>query len=104
MWITDVIDNRNEYHHKVSKQCVAETLYQRRCRKRTVHMPKCWIHLAKQDNLCIKPSGIINGDKVLYSWKKSIPRGAIISKYTGRRRTKKQIDQKYGDAVAQYAL
>ena len=35
---------------------------------------------------------------------KSIPRGAIISKYTGRRRTKKQIDQKYGDAVAQYAL
>ena len=32
-------------------------------------MPKCWIHLAKQDNLRIKPSGIINGDKGLYSWK-----------------------------------
>ena len=52
-----------------SKQCIAETLYQRRCRKRTAHTHKCWIHLAKQDNLRIKPSGIINGGKGLYSWK-----------------------------------
>jgi hypothetical protein len=87
-----------------SKQCIAETLYQKRCRKRTAHTPKCWIHLAKQDNLRIKPSGIINGGKGLYSWKKSIPRGAIISKYTGRRRSKQQIDQKYSDDVAKYAL
>ena len=86
-----------------SKQCIAETLYQKRCRKRTAHTPKCWIHLAKQDNLRIKPSGI-NGGKGLYSWKKSIPRGAIISKYTGRRRSKQQIDQKYSDDVAKYAL
>jgi hypothetical protein len=34
-----------------SKQCIAETLYQRRCRKRTAHTHKCWIRLAKQDNL-----------------------------------------------------
>jgi hypothetical protein len=87
-----------------SKQCIAETLYQRRCRKRTAHTHKCWIHLAKQDNLRIKPSNIINGGKGLYSWKKSIPRGAVISKYTGRQRTKQQLDKKYGDAVAKYAL
>jgi hypothetical protein len=30
-----------------SKQCIADTLKQQRCRKRTAHMPKCWIHLAK---------------------------------------------------------
>ena len=87
-----------------SKQCIAETLYQRQCRKRTAHTPKCLIHLAKQDNLRIKPSGIINGGKGLFSWKKSIPRGAIISKYTGRRRSKQQIDQKYGNDVAKYVL
>ena len=87
-----------------SKQCMAETLYQRRCRKRTAHMPKCWIHLAKEDNLRIKPSNIINGGKGLYSWKKAIPHGAVISKYTGRKSTKQQIDRKYGTAVAKYAL
>ena len=72
--------------------------------KRTAHTPKCWIHLAKQDNLHIKPSNIINGGKGLFSWKKTILCASIISKYMGRQRTKKQIDQRYGDDVAKYAL
>jgi hypothetical protein len=50
--------------------------------------------LAKQDNLRIKPSNIINGGKGLFSWKNPIVRGAIISKYMGRHCTKKQIDKK----------
>jgi hypothetical protein len=87
-----------------SKQCISNTLLQKRCQKRTAHTPKCWIHLAKQDNLRIKPSNIINGGKGLYTWKNSIPRGRVISKYTGRRRTRQQIDRKYGNEVAKYAL
>ncbi|CAB3978339.1 SET domain-containing [Paramuricea clavata] len=87
-----------------SKQCVSDTLLQKRCRKRTAHTPKCWIHLAKQDNLRIKPSQITNAGKGLFSWKKPIPSGRVISKYTGRRRTREQIDRKYGDKVAKYTI
>ena len=85
-----------------SQQCIADTLKQQRCRKRTAHTPKCWIHLAKQDNLRIKPSNIINGGKGLFSWKKPIVCGAIIS--MGRHCTKKQIDQKYGNMHADYTV
>ena len=87
-----------------SKQRIADTLRNKRCLKRTAHTPKCWIHLAKQDNLRIKPSQIINGGKGLFSWKRAIQKGKIISKYTGRKRTKHQLDQKYSDAVAKYAF
>jgi hypothetical protein len=104
------IDNP-QYRHRQpsqsirkSKQCASDTLLHRRCRKRTAHSPKCWIHLEKQNNLRIKPSSLINGGKGLYNWKKPIRKGSIISKYTGRYRTKQQIDKKYGDGRADYAL
>ncbi|CAB3977401.1 SET domain-containing [Paramuricea clavata] len=88
-----------------SQQCVANTLKDKQCRKRTAHTPKCWIHLAKQDNLRVKPSRIIAAGKGLYAWKKTIPRGNTIGKYTGRRLTKKQLDQRYGnDVTAKYAV
>lgn len=87
-----------------SKQCISNTLHSARCRKRTAHTEKCWIHLAKYNNLRIKPSNVIGGGKGLFSWKRTIPRGSIISKYTGRKRAKVEIDKKYGDAVAKYAL
>jgi hypothetical protein len=87
-----------------SQRCVSNTLREERCHKRTAHTQKCWIHLAKQDNLRIKPSNVIVGGKGLLSWKKTIQRGTIISKYTGRQCTKEQIDQKYGDGRADYAL
>lgn len=35
---------------------------------------KSWIHLAKEDNLRIKPSGIRNSGLGLYSYKKSFNR------------------------------
>ena len=87
-----------------SKRCISNTLKDAQCRKRTAHSEKCWIHLAAHDNLRIKPSNIINGGKGLFSWKKRIPSRRIIGKFTGRRRTKQQLDQRYGNQVAQYAI
>ena len=87
-----------------SKRCISNTLKDVQCRKRTAHSEKCWIHLAKYDNLRIKPSNIINGGKGLFSWKNRIPRGRILGKFSGRRRTKQQLDQRYGNQVAQYAV
>jgi hypothetical protein len=87
-----------------AQQCVSNTLKEQRCRKRTAHTQKCWIHLAKQNNLRIKPSNIPNAGKGLFAWKKPIPRDTLISKYTGRKTNKKELDQKYGDRRADYAI
>jgi hypothetical protein len=87
-----------------SQQCVSNTQKDQRCRKRTAHTQKCWIHLAKQNNLRIKPSNIPNAGKVLFTWKKPIPRDTLISKYTGRKISKKELDKKYGDGRADYAV
>ncbi|CAB3977955.1 Hypothetical predicted protein [Paramuricea clavata] len=87
-----------------AQRCVADTLKKQQCKKRTAHTEKCWIHLAKQNNLRIKPSNIIGGGKGLYSWKKQIPRGNNIGKFTGRITTKKELDQLYGDVTAKYAV
>jgi hypothetical protein len=95
---------KNTQSIRKSQQCVASTLKDKQCRKRTAHTEKCWIHLAKQNNLRIKPSHIIGGGKGLYAWKRKIPRGTNIGKYTGRQLTKKQLNQRYGDETAKYAL
>ena len=96
---------KNNQSIRKSQQCVASTLKDKQCRKRTAHTEKCWIHLAQQNNLRIKPSHIIGGGKGLYTWKKKIPRGSTIGKYTGRQITKKQLDQRYGGNVtAKYAV
>ncbi|CAB4013048.1 SET domain-containing [Paramuricea clavata] len=95
---------KNTQTIRKSQRCIANTLKDKQCRKRTAHTPKCWIHLAKQDNLRIKPSRIIAAGKGLYTWKKSIPRGKIIGRYTGRKLTRKQIDQRYGENTATYAV
>ncbi|CAB3985446.1 SET domain-containing [Paramuricea clavata] len=87
-----------------SQQCVSNTQKDARCRKRTAHTEKCWIHLAKQNNLRIKPSNVAGAGKGLFAWKKPITRGKLISKYTGRKLSKKELDKKYGDDVAKYAV
>ena len=87
-----------------SQQCVSNTLKEQRCRKRTAHTPKCWIHLSRQNNLRIKPSNIPHAGKGLFAWKKSIPRNTLISKYTGRKISKKELDRKYGKGRADYAV
>ena len=53
-------------------QCKSNTVKKKRCRKKTAHTPKCWIHLANEDNLRIKPSNIQNAGKGLFSWKKQL--------------------------------
>ena len=76
---------KNTQSIRKSQQCVANTLKDKQCRKRTAHTEKCWVHLAKQNNLRIKPSHLIGAGKGLYTWKRTIPRGSTIGKYTGRR-------------------
>lgn len=75
------------------------------CKKITRKSPKCWIHLAKEDNLCIKPSNIHNAGLGLFAYKKPIQQGKNIGKYTGRNTTKGQLDILYpGNEQATYAL
>jgi hypothetical protein len=95
---------QNTQSIRKSKQCVSDTLKGVRCRRRTAHTEKCWNHLAKYDNLRIKPSQIIGGGKGLYAWKKDFTRGKIIANFTGRKRTQRQLDRKYGSGVAKYAV
>ena len=59
-------------------------------------MPKCWIHLANENNLRIKPSNIPNAGKGLFSWKKTIKSKQFIEEYTGEKTTLKKLNDKYG--------
>ena len=86
------------------QQCTSNTIRAQRCKKRTAHTNKCWIHLATQDNLRIKPSNITAAGKGLFAWKEGFKKGVKISRYTGRRLNKYQIDLKYGDKTAEYAI
>ena len=56
-----------------SKQCISNTIHNKRCRKRTAHTEKCWVYLAKYDNLRIKPSNVIGAGKGLFAWKQTMP-------------------------------
>ena len=86
-------------------QCKSKTKKKKRCRKRTAHTPKCWIHLANEDNLRIKPSNIHNAGKGLFSWKKPFKRNQFINEYTGERTTLKKLNERYGKKiVAQYSI
>ena len=71
----------------------------KRCRKRTAHTPKCWIHLANEDNLRVKPSNIKNAGKGLFSWKKPFKRNQFINEYTGKKTTLKNLNNKYGENI-----
>lgn len=85
-------------------QCKSATKVKKRCKKRTAHTDKCWIHLAKEDNLRVKPSLINNGGKGLFAWKKPFKKNAKISTYTGRRLSKSDVDRKYGEDIAEYVI
>ena len=87
------------------KQCKSNTKKRKRCLKRTAHTSKCWIHLANEDNLRVKPSTIRNAGKGLYSWKKPFKRNHYIEEYTGEKTNLKKLDQKYGaKTVVQYSI
>lgn len=52
-----------------SQQCTSNTLQRRQCKNKRAHTEKCWIHLAKEDNLRIKPSNIPDAGKGLFTYK-----------------------------------
>lgn len=56
---------------------------------------RCWIHLAYESNLRIKPSGIPNAGLGLFSYKKPFKQYHRLRRYTGRRTTSKALERKY---------
>ena len=73
-------------------QCKSNTVKKKRCRKKTAHTPKCWIHLANEDNLRIKPSNIQNAGKGLFSCKKTIKSKQHVAEYTGEKTMLKKLN------------
>lgn len=60
--------------------------------------------MGKEDNLRIKTSNIPNAGKVLFAFKKSFPPYKVLSKYTSRRRSEREINRKYGPGKVEYAI
>ena len=85
-------------------QCKSNTV-KKKDAIRKQHIHKCWIHLANEDNLRIKPSNIQNAGKGLFSWKKTIKRKQHVAEYTGEKTTLKKLNRRYGaKTVAQYSI
>ena len=86
-----------------SMRCKSQMKRGDRCKNRTRKSPKYWIHLASEDNIHIKPSTIRNAGLGLFAYKKPIPQGKNIGKFTERNTTKEQLDVLYL-GTAKYAL
>ena len=56
---------------------------------------KCWVHLAKQNNLRIKPSIIPNNGLGLFSYNEPFKRFHKLGLYTGRIITSSKLDRLY---------
>lgn len=88
-----------------SLQCKSDTIKKKRCKKRTAHTSQCWIHLAKEKNLRVKPSTVNNAGKGLFTYKQAIQRGEKIDAFTGEKTNQAKLDRKYGVySTAEYAL
>lgn len=86
-------------------QCKSNTVKKERCRKRTAHTKKCWIHLAKENNLRIKKSTIPNAGKGLFAWKNRFNPKKTIIEYTGHKTNQEALDRRYGqDCNANYSI
>ena len=93
-----------KYSQRDVVQCKSKTLKNARCKKRTAKSKKCWIHLGKEDNLRIKKSTLPNAGEGLFAYKKRFRKNKTIGAYRGKKMTKRQIDRKYGEYTAPYAL
>ena len=89
-----------------SHQCIAVAdSTGERCKLRTARGRKCWHHTLRDDNLRVKPSGIKGAGLGLYSGKKRIKKGTSITRYTGEKMTRRQVEKRYpGNTRAQYTL
>lgn len=67
-------------------------------------MPKCWIHLAKEDNLRIKPSNTPDAGKGLFAWKKYFCNNQKISDLYGTKTKLEKKQTKYTPGGAEYPL
>eukprot|EP01048_Picozoa_sp_COSAG05_P001316 COSAG05_NODE_43_length_25931_cov_49.314636_29_plen_160_part_00 len=88
---------------KECQQCTAQTNSGRRCKNRTCKSGKCWQHLKRDDGLRVKPSQISSGGTGLWTTKRIKP-NQRIGRYTGESMTRSQLQQRYGNQTAQYAL
>jgi hypothetical protein len=95
-----------------SDQCSANCKNGNRCRKRVIiGLPYCYVHLLSVMHLRIKPSTVVNAGLGLFA---SDPKagendiifnkGDVIAKYTGELINKAELEHRYGDNTAPYAL
>lgn len=74
------------------------------CRLTTcVRFPYCWIHLKSINGLVVKTSTVPGAGKGLFTTV-ARQRGDVILRYTGERLTQAQLDSRYGDRLALYAV
>lgn len=84
-----------------SMRCVARVTPDEKCNNRTRRGNLCWVHLQARKGLRVRKT---NHGLGLFAWRPFYS-GENITRYTGQRLTKKQVDKKYpGDQTAQYVL
>lgn len=117
-------DGNNQSSCKITcSRCEGTTRVGTRCRRRVcIGLPLCWMHLASNLHLKIKPSTIDPSMKGLFAWYPQDPRKVLfakkpppgarkkpgrpphkIVKYLGEVVTDAQLRQRYGTATAPYA-
>lgn len=92
-----------------SHRCVQNKSNGQRCKLRTViGTNMCWRHLLTHHNLRIKESGIPGAGKGLFAMSKQneivFRKGDVIIEYLGEVITKNELDGRYGEYTAPYAL
>jgi len=74
------------------------------CRRRTcLSLPWCWMHAARNHGLRIKESQAVPGTKGLFATQR-FAANTNMAQYLGERLTQAQLDRRYGDYTAPYAL
>ena len=77
------------------RRCKCRTKLGWQCKNRTLKTKKCWICLAKENNLRIKPSTIPNSGLGLFTYKKPFKRFHKLGRYTGRVTTSDNLEKLY---------
>jgi hypothetical protein len=103
-------DNSIRFQHQLAtERCIGTSKTNQRCRRLvTIGINQCFQHMS---NLKIKSSMIDNAGKGLFAYNKSRPNDAILFKpndkivdYLGDRIDNNELNQRYGDHTAPYAL
>lgn len=85
-------------------RCAADTKTGGRCRRRTKkQLPYCYEHARSLLHVDIRPSTIPGAGLGLFALKE-FKKDDLIAPYKGEIITKAQMDERYGDGLAKYAL